>query len=153
MDKLGSEKSKKIMVVLVFLLMAFVALMLVAPGCVFPFACCTVPYICVLIRYVTATVTVARTSRSRMLGCLRFTKLCWVGKHVTIVLKSTNPPTQGQPNPRKIRLQVAFGPLFPPANKFSWVSIVFFRGNIFKETQPGQILRKHPICNYGQGEG
>ena len=87
--------------------------------------------------------------------CFRFYNILlgYKNMYLVIIMKSTNPPTQGQPNPRKIRLQVAFGPLFPPANKFSWVSIVFFRGNIFKETQPGQILRKHPICNYGQGEG
>ena len=34
-------------------------------------------------------------------GCWRFTKLCWVGKHMDIIMKPTNSPTQGQPNPRK----------------------------------------------------
>ena len=33
-------------------------------------------------------------------------------------MKPTNSPTQGQPNPRKIRLKVAFGPLFPTAKYF-----------------------------------
>ena len=32
--------------------------------------------------------------------------------------KPTNSPTQGQPNPRKKRLKVAFGPLFPTAKQF-----------------------------------
>ena len=37
-------------------------------------------------------------------------------------IKPTNTPTQGQPNPRKIRLKVAFwAPLFSTANDFSWV--------------------------------
>ena len=26
-------------------------------------------------------------------GCLRYTKLCWVGKHVNIIMKPTNSPT------------------------------------------------------------
>ena len=56
-------------------------------------------------------------------GCLRFNIFCWVGKRVNIV-KPTS-PTQGQANPRKKGLKVAFGPLFPAANKFSWVGIGF----------------------------
>ena len=41
------------------------------------------------------------------------------------VVKSTNPPTLGQPNPGTFRLNVAFGPLFPTANNLSWVGIDF----------------------------
>ena len=48
-------------------------------------------------------------------------------------MKPTNSPTQGQPNPRKIRLKVAFGPLFPTANNFSWVGIDFVEGTDYKE--------------------
>ena len=57
--------------------------------------------------------------------------------------------TDELPNPRptqlkKIRLKVAFGPLFPTANNFSWVGIDFiYLGNRLRETQPNQILRKH----------
>ena len=40
-------------------------------------------------------------------------------------MKPANFPTQGQPNPRKLRSKVAFGPLFPTANIFSWVGIDF----------------------------
>ena len=58
-------------------------------------------------------------------GCLRFTKFCWVGKHANIIMKPMNSPTQGQPNPRKIRLKVAFGPLFPTRDIFWWVGIDF----------------------------
>ena len=32
-------------------------------------------------------------------------------------------PTQGQPNLRKSRLNLAFGSLLPTANTFSWVEI------------------------------
>ena len=42
-----------------------------------------------------------------------------------IVMKPTNCPTQSQPNPRKIRLKVAFGPLIPTAYSFSRVAIDF----------------------------
>ena len=44
---------------------------------------------------------------------------------VHIIAKPTNSATQGQPNPRKVRLKVAFGPLFPTATNFSWVGIGF----------------------------
>ena len=40
-------------------------------------------------------------------------------------MKPTKSPTQGQPNPRKTRLKVAFGPLVATANNFSWVGIDF----------------------------
>ena len=58
-------------------------------------------------------------------GGLRSTKFCWVGKHTSIIMKPTNSQTQGQPNPRKNRLKVAFGPLFPTASIFSWVGNCF----------------------------
>ena len=48
-------------------------------------------------------------------------QLCWVGNHVLRVniMKTTNSPIQGRPNPRKIRSKVATGPLLPTANTFS----------------------------------
>ena len=53
-----------------------------------------------------------------------FTKFCWVWKHiVSTIMKPTHSPTQGQPNPRKMRLKVPFGPLFPTANNFSGVGV------------------------------
>ena len=54
--------------------------------------------------------------------CLRCTKFCSLGKRINIVMKPTNSPTQGQPNPRIIRLKQAFGPLFFHSKYF------FFRG-------------------------
>ena len=55
----------------------------------------------------------AAPQTGRLIRCLRFTKLCRVGEHINVIMKPTNSPTQGQPNPRKNRLEVAFGPLFP----------------------------------------
>ena len=67
--------------------------------------------------------------------CLRCTKFCSLGKRINIVMKPTNSPTQGQPNPRKIRLKVALGLLFPTVFFFvgwDW----FYIGNRLQETQP-----------------
>ena len=87
------------------------------------------------------------------LGCLRCTKFCWVGKHINIIIKPTNSPTQGQPNPRKIRLIVAFGPLFPTANIFfRGLGLVLYSKTKLKETWPNRILRKHPISLFYQYE-
>ena len=33
------------------------------------------------------------------------------------IMKRTNSPTLGEPNPKKIRLKAAFEPLFPTAKK------------------------------------
>ena len=61
-----------------------------------------------------------------LLGCLRFTKFCWVGKHVNIILKPTNSPQpKANPTQEKNGLKVAFGPRFPTANIFSWVGVGF----------------------------
>ena len=69
------------------------------------------------------------------LWCLRFTKLCWVRKHINNIMKSTNSPNHGQPNPRKNRLKVAFGALSPPAKKKKNVgSDRFYIENILQET-------------------
>ena len=57
----------------------------------------------------------------RNLGFYAWTSSCLVN----IIMKPTSSSTQGQPTPRKIRLKVAFGPLFPTANNFSWVGICF----------------------------
>ena len=48
--------------------------------------------------------------------------------YMNIIMKPTNSPTtQGQPNPRKIRSKVAFGPLYPTANIFfvGWDRFLF----------------------------
>ena len=60
---------------------------------------------------------------SMLIACMRFTKLCWVEKHINVIMKPTNSPTQ--PKKSCCRLKIAFGPLFPTANIFSWVKIGF----------------------------
>ena len=51
-------------------------------------------------------------------------------------MKPTNFPTQGQPNPGKIGLKVAFGPLFPTASIFSWVGVDFIQETDYKKPNP-----------------
>ena len=63
---------------------------------------------------------------------------------VHIIAKPTNSATQGQPNPRKVRLKVAFGPLFPTATNFSWVGIGFIEETDYEKPNPTTFLRKHP---------
>ena len=53
-----------------------------------------------------------------------------------INMKPSNSPTQGQPNPRKIRSKVTFGPLFPTANYFSGVEIGFTLETDYKKPNP-----------------
>ena len=60
------------------------------------------------------------------------------------IMKPTNSPTQGQPNPRKIRLKVALGPLFPTANYISWVGIDFIQETGYKKPNPINFSRKNP---------
>ena len=68
------------------------------------------------------------------LGRLRYTKLGWVGKHVTVIVKPTNSPTQGQPNPRKIKL---LGHFFPQQLIFRGFGLVLCRKqNTRNLTQP-----------------
>ena len=67
------------------------------------------------------------------IGCLRFTKFCWAGSNTNIIMKPSNSPTQSQPNPRKIRLNVGFGPLFRTANNMLWVRISFIQETDYKK--------------------
>ena len=58
-------------------------------------------------------------SKARQQGVAIFFKFCWVRKHVSIIMKPTNSPTQGQPNPRKLRLKSGIlGPFIPTATYF-----------------------------------
>ena len=71
------------------------------------------------------------------IGCLRYSKFCWVGKHINIVMKPSNSPTQGHnPTQEKIGQKVAFGPLFPTAYNFSWVGIGFIQETDYKKPNP-----------------
>ena len=40
---------------------------------------------------------------------------------------------------------MAFGPLFPKANNFSWVGIGFIQETDYKKPNPTKILRKHTV--------
>ena len=63
------------------------------------------------------------------------------------MMKPSNSSTQGQPNPRKTRVKVALGPLFPhggTGNIFSVGWDWFYVRNSLQETEPNQILLKHP---------
>ena len=75
-------------------------------------------------------------------GVFRFT---YVGlENISILLwNRRNSPTQGQLNPRKIRLKVAFWVTFSHSKYFFVGWDWFYIGNRLQETQPNQILRKH----------
>ena len=60
-------------------------------------------------------------------------------------MKPTNSPTQGQPNPRRNRFKVAFGPLFTTANSFSWVGIGFVQGTDDKKLHPYKFSANTPL--------
>ena len=79
------------------------------------------------------------TNACTLIGCLRYTKLCWVGKYINITMKPTNSPTQGQPNPEKNhnRLKVAFGRLFVTAFLFRGLGLILYRKQTTRNpTQP-----------------
>ena len=77
-------------------------------------------------------------------GVLRFAKFCWVGKHINVIMKPTNSPTQ--PKKSCCRLKIAFGPLFPTANIFSWVKIGFTYGR--KQTTRNRTQPNSPQTPY-----
>ena len=64
-------------------------------------------------------------------------------------MNPTKSPTQGQPDPRKISLKVAFGPLFSHCKYFfvgwDWLCV----GKRLQETQPNQYFRiQTPYYNH-----
>ena len=61
-------------------------------------------------------------------------------------MKPTDSPTRSQPNPRKVRLKVAFGPPFPTANIFSWVGIDFRKQTTRNPTQPNSPQTPYFFC-------
>ena len=56
-----------------------------------------------------------------------------------ITMKPSKSPTQGQPNPRKIRLKVAFGPLFPTEINFWWVGIGLVQETDYDKPNPSKF--------------
>ena len=72
-------------------------------------------------------------------------QICWVGKHINIILEPTNSPPQDQTNPRKARLKVAFRTLFPKAIFFFVGWDWFYVGKqTTRNPNPNQLVRKHP---------
>ena len=60
-------------------------------------------------------------------------------------MKPMNSPAQRQPNPRNIRVKVAFRATFSPQQiVFSWVGIDIIQETDYKIPNPTKILRKHP---------
>ena len=74
-------------------------------------------------------------------GCLRFTKFCWVGKH----MKNTIYETDELPNPRPTQpkeKQVKGGiwaTFSPRQNIFSWVGIDFMQEADYKKPDPTKL--------------
>ena len=81
-----------------------------------------------------------------VIGCLRFSEFCWVGKRVKTIMKPTSSPTRGQPNPRKVGLKSGVWANFFPveSNFFSGLGFGFYIGNRLQDTQPDQTRRKRP---------
>ena len=65
-------------------------------------------------------------------------------KHRNIIVKATNSPTQGQPNPRKNGLKSGIWATFSHSKYFFVGWDWFYIGNRLQETQSNRILRKHP---------
>ena len=63
-----------------------------------------------------------------------------------MMMESTNSPILGQPNPRKIRRNVAFGPLFPTANNFSWIGIGFIQEVDYKKLTQSNSSQTPEFC-------
>ena len=61
-------------------------------------------------------------------------------------MKPTNSPTQGRPNPRKVRLKVVFGTHFPTANNFSWFGIGFIEETDYKKPNPTKFSVNTVTC-------
>ena len=74
---------------------------------------------------------------------------------MNIILKSTNSPTQGQPNPRKIRLKVAFWATFFAAAKiiFGGLGLISYRKQATKIPTQTKFLHEHPVGALSEGRG
>ena len=71
--------------------------------------------------------------------------MCTTYSLSTDIMEPTNSPTQGQPNPRKMRLKVAFGATFSHSEQFLVGWDWFYIGSRLQETYPKQIIRKTPL--------
>ena len=73
-----------------------------------------------------------------ILGYLRSTKFCWVGKHVNIFHETDELPNPRPTQPRKTRLKVTFWATFSHGNFFFVGRDWFYIGNRPQETQPNR---------------
>ena len=78
------------------------------------------------------------------LGCFRFIKICWAGNHINISMKPTNSPTQGQHNPKKIRLKWHLGHFFPQQIFFRGLGLILYR----KQTTRNPTKQNSPQTPY-----
>ena len=61
-------------------------------------------------------------------------------------MKPANSPTQGQPNPRKTRLKVAFwATFFPQQVMFSWAGIDFIYETDYNKPAPTKFSANTPM--------
>ena len=71
----------------------------------------------------------------------RYTKLCWVGKHIDIIIKPTNSPTQGQLNPEKNEVKSGLWATFSPQQiRVRGLGLVLYR----KQTTRNLTKTKSP---------
>ena len=78
--------------------------------------------------------------------CLRFTKFCWVGQHMNIIMKPMNSPRRGQPNPRKIGQKWHLGHFYPHQIFFWWVGIDFVKETDNKKSDTKPNSPQTPYC-------
>ena len=72
------------------------------------------------------------------LGCLHFTKFCWVGKHVNIIMKRTNSPQpEANPTQGKLGQKWHLGHFFPQQIIFRGLGLILYRKQATRNpTQP-----------------
>ena len=65
---------------------------------------------------------------------------------VNIIMKPTNSPTQGQPNPRKTGSKVEFGSHFfsPQQIIFRGLGLISYRNHTTRKPNPTKFSPKHP---------
>ena len=65
--------------------------------------------------------------RKVLLGCLRCTKSCWVGKHINITMKPTTPQPKANPTQEKIGEKWQLGHFFAQQIFFRGLGLVLYR--------------------------
>ena len=95
--------------------------------------------------YFICTSTARYIGTDERLWCLRHAKFCWVGKHINNIMKPTNSPTDGQPNPRKNRgSKWRLGHFFPQHILFRGMGLALYR----KQTARNLAQPNYPRTPY-----